>query len=286
MTWSSVRFVCYTCSFFILTSFRPIDDDESDKGSNYSDESDETVDQKKIYIDVAKRPSTIKCDVKPGVFFTVHQGFRFGSVFHKAIHDDDLEAFVKMLNMVIDLPTREDNIGDKLVQPVLSKDRPEMLDELIRRMGVGIDLKSVQHEAKDAIPTNDKNKLYLGLKVHGKRRADLARKNNPNAGQESQEFPLLWRALILKAEKIVDYLASERPYLAYRSYAMSRNDERAERLRSIDKLKELLPQWLGLRINSLGESPLTVAALSGKVELFKILFAKHKNLMKTALLEK
>ncbi|KAF8350967.1 hypothetical protein F5887DRAFT_912879 [Amanita rubescens] len=270
-----------------VRNLRFIDDDGSDNESDCSYGSDATVKQKgkeNLYVDVAKRPSTIKCDVMPGLFFmTLRQyGYVFDgryqheTVFNKVIRENDFEAFVKLFNMTINLPTPE-NISNNLIPLLLSYDRSDMLNELIRRRGAGIDLKTVRHEAEDAIPVNDQNKLYLGLKIHGKKRADLARKNDPNAGVEIQEPPLLWRALRANAEKFVDYLASERVYAAYRS------DERAERLRSITNLKELLPQWLGFRTNSLGESPLTAAFLSGKVGPLQILFAKHKDMMKAAL---
>ena len=273
-----------------------IDEEGDDNESDCSYDSDATVEQKNkenLYVDVAKRPSTIKCDGKPGLLFTTPR--RYGhvvngyylteTVFDKAIREDDLEAFVKLLNMFINLPIPE-SIPNNLTQLLLSHDRSDMLDKLIRRAGTGIDLKTVRHEAKDAIPVNDQNKLYLGLKVHGKKRADLARKNDPNAAVETQEPPLLWSALRANAEKVMDYLASERVYSAYRSYAASHSDERAERLRSIPNLKELLPQWLGFRTNSLGESPLTAAALSGKAGLVKALFAKHKDMAKAALHDK
>ena len=279
-----------------FTDNRCVDDDGSDNGSDCSDDSDTTVEQSKnknFYVDVAKRPSNVKCNAKPGIFFQYKRPYGSVSeasyieetVFEKAIREDDLESFVKLLNMFVNLPVPED-IPNDLVPLLLSKDRHEMLDELIRRTGIGIDLKTVRREANGAIPANDQNKLYLGLNVHGKKRADLARKHDPNAKLETRDFPLLWRALHLCAEKVIDYLASERSYLAYRSYAMSHSDERAERLRSIGNLKELLPQWLGFRTNSFGESALTAAVLSGKVEPLKILFAKHKDTMKAVLHDK
>ncbi len=286
-----VNFTYSSNNYFI--DYCSIDGDGSDNASVYSDDSDATVEQSKnenLYVDVAKRPSAVKCNVKPGRFFTCTRPCGYISdgryleetVFDKAIREDDLESFVKLLNMFVNLPVAED-IPNYMIQSLLSKDRPDMLDELIRRTGTGIDIKTVRNEAKNAIPANDQSRLYLGLNVHGKKRADLARKHDPNARLETHEFPLLWNALVHNAAKVVDYLSGEKPYSAYRSYAMSHNDERAERLRSIDNLKELLPQWLGFRTNSFGESPLTAAALSGKVETLKILFAKHKDLMKAAL---
>ncbi|KAK2459398.1 hypothetical protein APHAL10511_008585 [Amanita phalloides] len=270
-------------------------DGGSDDGSNCSGRSDDTIGWGKdnYYVDVSKRPSAVKCDARPGLFLTmtrpygyIHHGqYLEETVFAKAIREDDLESFVKLFNMVTNLPIPEDVTG-AVTRQVLAYDRHDMLDELIRKTGVGIDLKTVRREAKDAIPVNDENKLYLGLNVHGKKRTDLARRNDPNVGYEAQEHPLLWKALVLGSEKIVDYLGTDKPYDAYRSYAMGHSDERAERLRSIEKLKELLPQWLGFRTNSLGESPLTVAVLSGEVDMLKILFAKHKSMMKSALHDK
>ena len=282
---------------------RCVDDDGSNNGSNCSNSSDATVEQgknKNFYVDVAKRRSTVKCNTKPGIFFKYKRPYGSVSdgkcneptvfyvketVFEVAIREDDLESFVELLDMFVNLPVPED-VPNDLLPLLLSKDRHEMLNELIRHTGTGIDLKTVRHEANDAIPANDQNKLYLGLNVHGKKRADLARKHDPNAKLETRDFPLLWRALHLCAEKVIDYLASERPYFAYRSYAMSHSDERAERLRSIDNLKELVPQWLGFRTNFFGESALTAAVLSGKVEPVKMLFAKHKDIMKALLHDK
>ena len=289
-----VNFTYSSNDYFI--DYCSIDGDGSDNASSCSDDSDATVEQSKnenLYVDVAKRPSTIKCDVKPGRFFFCTRPYGSISdskyleetVFDKAIREDDVESFVKLINMFDNLPVAEDT-PNYLIQSLLSKDRYDMLDEFIRRTGTGIDIKTVRNEAKNAIPTNDQSRLYLGLNVHGKKRADLARKHDPNARRETRDFPLLWKALVLNAAKVVNYLSGERPYSAYRSYAMSHSDERAERLRSIGNLKELLPQWLGFKTNSFGESPLTAAALSGKVETLKILFAKHKDMMKAALHDK
>jgi hypothetical protein len=208
-------------------------------------------------------------------------------IFEKPIRDDDLEGFVKLLNIFTDLPiAMHENIPGRMMWPLLWKDRSDMLDELIRRTGVGIDLKILRQDAKDAMPVNDQNNFYLGLNVHGKRRIDLARKNDPNAGPETQESPLLWNALAQNAKNIVDYLTSDKVYDAYHSYAISHSGERAERLRRVDNLKECLPKWLGFRTNSFGESPFTAAVLSGKAEAVKDFFAKKKEMMTAALHDK
>ena len=264
-------------------------------GTDNSDDSDITMEQitkDKFYVDIAKRPSTIKCDVRPDLFLTSTCGYYRMSdghyhqetIFEKAIREDDLEAFVELLDMFINLPIPQ-NVPRHMISWLLWEDRLDMLDELIRRTGTGIDLKIVYQEKEvvPVVPINDQDKIYLGLNVHGKKRIDLARKNAPNTELETKEQPLLWRALRVNAKNTIDYLTGEKVYDAYRSYAISHSGERAELLRKFDNLKELLPQWLGIRTNSFGESPLTAAVLSGKAELVKNLFSKHKNMMKAAL---
>lgn len=194
---------------------------------------------------------------------------------------------MNLLNMFTDLPiAMHENIPGRMMMSLLLKDRSDMLDELIRRTGAGIDLKILRHDTRDAMPVNDQNNFYLGLNIHGKKRIDLARKNDPNAGPKTQESPLLWNALCQNAKNIAEYLTSEKVYDAYHSYAISHSGERAERLRGVDNLKERLPQWLGFRTNSFGESPLTAAVLSGKAELVKNLFARKKETMKATLHDK
>ncbi|PFH47158.1 hypothetical protein AMATHDRAFT_50508 [Amanita thiersii Skay4041] len=200
----------------------------------------------------------------------------------KAIKRNDLEMFVKLVNMGTDFSVPV-VLEYRIFDDLMNHDRHEMLDVLIRNTGLGMDLDVVKSEGKVNIPINDKNKLYLGLNVYGRKRTNLTGRNGPGVFFEPPKFPLLWMALMRGAVNIVNYLAGERPYAAYRSYAMSYNDELAERLRGIDNLKELLPLWFGWRIDPLGESPLTAAVLHGKLDTIKVLFVERKQLMTDAL---
>lgn len=66
---------------------------------------------------------------------------------------------MKLLNMFINLHIPA-SIPNNLTQLILLYDRSDMLDELIRHAGKGIDLKTVRQDSeKDAIPVNDQNKL-------------------------------------------------------------------------------------------------------------------------------
>lgn len=117
--------VDYTCSSDnYLVDHCSVDGDGSD---NASDDSDATVEQSKnkdLYVDVAKRPSAIKWDAKPGRFLTCTCPYGFipdgnyeETVFDKAIREDDLESFVKVLNMFVNLPVAEDVPHDLNVEP-------------------------------------------------------------------------------------------------------------------------------------------------------------------------
>ncbi|KAF5371462.1 hypothetical protein D9615_009599 [Tricholomella constricta] len=100
---------------------------------------------------------------------------------------------------------------------LLRYDRVEMLDVYIRRTGLGIDIDIDIDMQKDPEERqggrNDKNRVYLGLSVHGKKMAGLARTNDPNAkiGTQGLAHCLLWRAAEERATAIVEYLAGDRP---------------------------------------------------------------------------
>jgi hypothetical protein len=129
---------------------------------------------------------------------------------------------------------------------------------------------------------NDKNRIYLGLNVHGKKRADLATQNDPDAQSSSSTFiPLIWRAAKKSAKGIISYLVGQRPLGAYRRYAESHTDERAM------WLEEHLPVWLGWITDSLGQNPLTAAIVGNNVETLQWLFEKAPDqLMEDALRQK
>lgn len=168
----------------------------------------------------------------------------------------------------------------------MNADLPEFLDEYIRRTGYGIDFKVAEQEAGDEVPViNDKNRIYLGLNVHGKKRTDLATQNDPNAtGQAQDTVPLVWKAAQSGAKGIVEYLTTDRPLAAFRFYSTSNSEsERAERLRRTSDLDKVLPGWLGWTISPLGESPLTAAIMGNRLAVIKLLFAKKGSLMSSAL---
>ncbi|KAJ7815969.1 ankyrin repeat protein [Mycena olivaceomarginata] len=251
-------------------------DDDSDNDSDNSDDSDGTVEQDAInFVDIASRPSTIECGAHPKDLFDAGHVFSDRHLLRKAITDDDFEAFVNVLNLYKHSPKHNDRV--------------EMLDEYIRRTGSGIKIQANSQEEGEIVPAvNDKNKVYLGLNVHGKKRTDLAKRNDPDAAhtQDVVEFPLVWRAVFAGATKILDYLQTDRPLTAYKFYASSNSSETAMILRRTTDLAKVLPEWLGWSITPLGESPLTVAIASKKLDRVKYLFEKSPRLMASSLHER
>ncbi|KAL0574269.1 hypothetical protein V5O48_007677 [Marasmius crinis-equi] len=282
-------------------------DDSDDEGSdNDSEASDDTINQAPIdLVDIAKRSTKVQVPVPPSRM--LHElsinwrgpdgSSRYASnLITAAVSQQDVQAFTNIINLYklsdppVALSSRE---LDDLLATIISTDQPEMLHEFIRKTGKGVTVsrktegEEEKHEEEEVRAVNDKNKVYYGLNVHGKKRKDLAAKNDPNATEDGASVhpPLLWRATVLESSKIVDYLKTERPLEAYRYYAMCNSDELAISLRRTSNLDKVLPQWLGWTINSIGESPLSAAILSRKLKMVKQMFGHDPKLMSSALKE-
>ncbi|ESK95874.1 ankyrin repeat protein [Moniliophthora roreri MCA 2997] len=292
-----------------LEGFHEDEDSDDDMGSENSYDSDETIDKAPInFVDVANRPSKVSCQIPPSRMLhelTVYWEDKKGTVDYKirsasnllqsAIVQKDLDAFLHILGMYkLSEPPVELKGGelDTILGSILGYDHPKILDEFIRKTGHGVTVRSLEksdgEDEEEVHAVNDKNRVYLGLNVHGKKRKDLAKKNDPNAGDnyEGDGKPLLWRAIETGALEIVDYLSGNGPYEAYEYYGMCNSNEHAIALRRTKNLEDVLPQWLGWTINALGESPLTAAVISRKLSMVKQLFGKNPRLMSLALKER
>ncbi|KAF7300977.1 putative ankyrin repeat protein [Mycena indigotica] len=254
-------------------------DDDSD---NESDTSNETVEQNTInFVDVAHRTSTVECEMSPQNLLE----WRWG-LLYRAIVDDDFEAFANVLQVYLHGPTPF-NVPHFVLTSVISYDRPDMLDELIRQTGRGINVDTQVHNEGGA---NDQNRLYLGLNVHGKKRIDLAKQNDPNAHSDAENgdgvsTPMVWTAISDGRTKIREYLQGDKPLAAYKHYASTHHTERAKALQRVADLSKAIPKLLGWKISSLGESPLTAAICSCNLVVIEDLFSRHPQLMEESLLE-
>ncbi|THU93789.1 ankyrin [Dendrothele bispora CBS 962.96] len=274
------------------------DDDDNDNKSVDSDESGDTVGAKPRInlVDVSNRPSAVKCSVPPTLMlencpmvWVDKNETRYShrdTPLERVIQLGDMEAFINIANIykLADPPIKLD---DNVLSRILRCDEVEMLDEFIRRTGKGVSIKEQSEggtkEGATSHTTTDSTRLYLGLNVHGKKRKDLAAKNDPNAdtyvGRPIR--PLLWKAI--EGAKIVDYLGTSRPYEAYKYYAMCNSDYLAISLRRRSDLEKVLPVWLGWTMIPTGESPLSAAITSDNLLILKKLYAKEPKLMASAM---
>ncbi|KAF8185205.1 ankyrin [Pholiota molesta] len=246
------------------------DDDESDEYD--SDASEITIEKEEI------RTATLR-------------GGAMGTAtpLQKSVIDHDLEAFVHIANLYQALPQPIELSDTHILNEILQQDHADILDEYIRRTGDGVDFEVVKKigdvPAESELPavTNDENKIYLGLNVHGKKRTDLAQKNDPNAtGEEAPVVhPLVWRAVTVKAKDIITYLASDRPLAAYKFYASTHSNPKAIWLRRLQDDKSLgnvlekklsllaklqpslITQALRTKIKFVGENALSLAVARG-----------------------
>lgn len=84
------------------------------------------------------------------------------------MHDNDLDAFINIANLYNSSPIPI-AFGSWLLDMIISKDRPAILDEYIRRTGKGIDVKNEQSSGH----ANVNRAAYLGLLVHGMKKIVL-----------------------------------------------------------------------------------------------------------------
>jgi hypothetical protein len=269
-----------------------LDDDESDAESTDSDDSDITIDQEQVrFVEIATRSSQVRSRIHPTKLLntpvpyckprrddnTDNLSTGHATVLKLAVIQSDLDSFVHIANLYESLPQSVE-LPD-LMDTILEHDQDQILNEYIRRTGNGINIAGAQESVKIGpipIAINDENKIYLGLNVHGKKRVDLAKKNDPNAtGDSPASTPLVWRAIRAKAAAVVSYLGSEGPLAAYRHYASVHSDSKAIWFKRLgtDKggeLEKWLPNWLGWSCEGIGESPVLAAIISGDVEMVKL----------------
>ncbi|KAH9170812.1 hypothetical protein EDB89DRAFT_2071544 [Lactarius sanguifluus] len=231
--------------------------DDSDSDDDEPDEHDYGEQKPINFTDIAARPSSVRTDVPPKKMLELETTFLQAGHKHvscnplqKAIVDDDFEAFVRTLDLY--------EFAGATIWPdsgaydsAVALDRPEMLDELIRRSGVGIPIPSEAVKGSVVDPKAANERVYLGLKVGGKRRADLAKPKQAQRKVLTYNYNLLRSAISSGATKIVDYLAGPRPIAAFTHYVETHNDDIVQYLTGIDNLGAVLPDLLGWKPDEL-----------------------------------
>ena len=237
------------------------------------------------FVDIAKRPSTVHSQARPSdlldaraVFTAEIDGktvWRIDTLMVKTIIDDDLEAFMRVLDLYQQCGNTQ--ALDGVLTTLLSYDRPAMVDDCISRTGYGISF-TAETAASGDVPTAaaSSDKAYLGLNVHGKKRVDLARKGDPNApavyNQTVENMPMLWTAVKNGFISLVKYFAGEQPLAAYKFYASSHSDERARSIQKLPNFPEVLSAKLGWASNTFNESVLLVVITANRQDMMETLF--------------
>ena len=272
------------------SSFYPPEeyDEECDEGSDMEtdDNISDQLNRKAEIMDISHRFSTIRAPVGPYALFRTAPYLSKDSVLYwtplaAAIRAADVEATKQVLALYeLCNPTSPVDPHSQL-NNILQSDSPAMLDFFIRKFGFGLGVSEEEEDAPQGIEAAKKMpRTYLGLDVHGVKRKDLAKKNDPDAPQrihKPHHIPLLWSAAIQGATKILDWLATPAPLEAYKAFISSASNEDviAKALRKIDDLETQLPELLGFLPNELGETAVFAALVGGQKEERKIATMKQ-----------
>ncbi|KAG8952591.1 hypothetical protein FRC04_003952 [Tulasnella sp. 424] len=258
------------------------DDDDDDANSNASDETEK---RPAGYTNLVKRFHTVSVKVKPNHLLSYEikcivaapgsdPFARLADPITLAVLENDVEAFTQIADMMEHLEEPMP-ISGSLLFIILANDSPDMLDIYIRRTGEGLSLP--QPKAKEATDDkaeaqrqnedDDEHKIYLGLDVNGKKRKDLARRDDPNAhyapyaphapydAGTGNKIPLAWNAASKHATAILEYLSSPRAIEAYRYYAETSKTKLAKRLAEVLQNTDDFPKLVGFSVTQLAETP-------------------------------
>ncbi|KIO26966.1 hypothetical protein M407DRAFT_23791 [Tulasnella calospora MUT 4182] len=264
-----------------IIRFDDDDDDDEDSDAN-SCASDETEKRPAGYTDLAKRFHTVSVKIKPNQLLSYDaqcaiegtsgaNGYTgTADPITVATWENDVEAFAQIADMMANLK-EPISIPERLRDTILTNDSPDLLDAYIRRTGDGLTLP--KPKAKESADTkvqahqhddddDDEYKIYLGLNVHGKKRKDLVRKEDPNAPSESDDaskVPMVWRAASYQAIAVLEYLNGPKVIEAYKYYAETYKTKLAKRLAEALQNPEDFPKMVGFSVSRLAETPVLAA---------------------------
>ncbi|KAG9049851.1 hypothetical protein FS837_008901 [Tulasnella sp. UAMH 9824] len=255
---------------------RFVDDSDSEDGSDAeSYDSDETEKRPAGYTDLAKRFHTVHVQIQPSQLLSyeakcaiegtssVDEFTGTADPITVAVRENDAEAFEKIADLMEGLEEPMD-IPESLRDIILENDTPDMLDAYIRRTGEGLLLpkpkakESTQGKVHHDDDDDGEPKMYLGLNVNGKKRKDLARREDPDAPYEYDDeckVPIGWRAASAQAIAILEYLNGPKPIEAYKHYAETYKTKLAKRLAEALQNPEDFPKMVGFSVSRLAETP-------------------------------
>ena len=258
--------------------------DDSDEDSEDDDSQQKEID----FVDLAARPSAVRAEVSAKKMLETKSAIRadgkriYCNPLEKTIEENDFEAFVCALELYkfAGVALWPDAAAHGLV---VRLDRPDMLHELTRHTGVGIPYPSNAEKIPHANREGADGRVYLGLKVGGKRRTEAMKRIQSEHKGLIYNYDQLRNAIAFGATKVIEYLSGPQVLAAYTDYAAAQSDDIAQYLKSVDNLETALPGLLGWKIDELNESPFLCAVIYNKVDILKQLIALKPDLMKEAL---
>ena len=265
----------------ILAHLESISDEYEEDYCDYSE-------QKPMnFTDIALTPTSVRTRVHPESMLEIEASHiragRKHSAFtplQRTIVEIDFEAFIHTLDLYDFVETKSYS-NTKTFDLAVTFDRPEMVDEFIRRSGRGIPIPSVATKGCRKNSAVSEERVYLGLKVGGRRRFGIEDYRHKTL---TYNYELLRNAICSGATKVVDYLAGPRPIAAYKHYAETHDNEIAQSLKSIDDLDAVFPELLGWEPDASNESLLLYAVISDRLDVLKQMFTLKPSLMEEALL--
>ncbi|KAG9021743.1 hypothetical protein FS837_007009, partial [Tulasnella sp. UAMH 9824] len=274
-----------------IVTFNDSDDEADSDGGSCA--SDETEKRPVGYTNLVKRFQTVSVKVKPDQLLSYHGKWAtestsgpdasagFADPITLAALENDVEAFYQIADMMEGLEEPM-SMPVHLLQTILAADSPEMLDVFIRRTGEGLSLPKpkVQEPADDANTVqhhhgdNNRDRIYVGLDVAGKKRKDLAHREDPNAPSAyafaEHQIPIVWSAAPKQATAILEYLNSPRAIDAYKHYADTNKTSLAKRLAEVLTNTNDFSQMVGFS-DSKSAGTLVLAAMRNPYKPYKIL---------------
>lgn len=259
-------------------------DEESAEETDGGSEGDPDDKEEPEFIDLDRQDTQVRFDVGPEkllktrisrLFDTKKDVISYVNPLEGAIHNDDFEAFIQIVELNAKLPKPVALTELASLETFLEKDRANLLDEYIRRTGQGIEVPQ-KSEGMEDVPQRPKGKEYWGLTVHGKKRKDLASRGDPNARYNiGSKIPLVWSAAQRGALGVLEYLNTDRPLAAYQYY-LSANAKESETV-DLAALESSISELLGWCSNPSNETALNAA---GKLDVFKKLLELNPTLLK------
>jgi len=198
---TTMTVVSYSCVPHLTSHFylREGRDEECDEDSDIEvdDGISDELNRKAEIMDISHRFSTLRVPVGPSALFSTAPHLSEGRVSHwtplaAAVRAADMEAAKQIIALhELCAPLSPVNPHAEL-DNILQCDSPAMLDLFIRKFGIGLGFSEEEEngpQATDAIKKMPKT--YLGLDVHGVKRKDLAKRNDPDAPSSPHSTPLV-----------------------------------------------------------------------------------------------